>query len=122
MSDTAATIDRYLTLWNETDAEARAKGIAEVFTPDATYTDPLADVAGHAGIDALLAGAQGQFAGFTFKLLTAVDSNHHITRFSWELVPATGGESIVIGSDVAVLAEDGKIRAVYGFLDKGPTA
>jgi hypothetical protein len=122
MSDITGTIERYITLWNETDADARVRGIAEVFAPNATYTDPLADVAGHAGIGAVISGAQGQFVGFTFKLLTAVDSNHHIARFSWELIPAGGGESVVIGSDVAIFGEDGKISGVYGFLDKVPAA
>lgn len=122
MSDIPGTIERYIALWNETDAAARKQGIAELFTEGATYTDPLADVAGHDGIDAVIAGAQGQFAGFTFKLLTAVDSNHHIARFSWELVPAAGGESVVIGSDVAVFAENGRISGIYGFLDKVPAA
>jgi SnoaL-like domain len=122
MSDIAGTVERYLSLWNETDAAARKEGIAEVFADGATYTDPLADVTGPDGIDAVMAAAQAQFAGFTFRLLTAVDSNHHIARFSWELVPAAGGESVVIGSDTAVFAEDGRIRSVYGFLDKVPAA
>lgn len=122
MSDIAGTVERYISLWNETDADARAKGIAEVFTADATYTDPLADVSGHAGLDAVIAGAQNQFPGFTFKLLSSVDSNHHIARFSWELLPPGATESVVIGSDVAVFDESGKIRGVYGFLDKVPAA
>jgi hypothetical protein len=122
MSDVSTTVDRYIALWNETSQEARVAGIAEVFSADATYTDPLADVAGHEGIDAVMAGAQAQFPGFTFRLLDAVDTNHHIARFTWELVPAAGGESLVIGADVAVFGEDGKIRAVYGFLNKVPGA
>jgi hypothetical protein len=122
MGDVTATVELYLNLWNETSKEARMKGITETFTPDATYTDPLADVAGHDGIDTMIAGVQGQFPGFTFKLLGAVDSNHNIARFQWELVPVAGGESVVIGSDVAVLSEDGKIRSIYGFLDKVPGA
>lgn len=122
MSDIAGTIERYLSLWNVTDADARKAGIADIFTEDATYTDPLADVAGHDGIDAVMAGAQGQFAGFAFKPLGTVDTNHHIARFSWELVPAGGGESIVIGFDVAAFNEDGKIRSIFGFLDKVPAA
>jgi hypothetical protein len=122
MSDVAATVEQYLSLWNETSSEARRQGIKETFTPDATYTDPLADVAGHDGIDALIAGVQGQFSAHTFKLLDGVDANHNIARFQWELIPAEGGESIVIGSDLAVFSEDGKIRNIYGFLDKVPSA
>ena len=47
MSDIPGTVERYITLWNETDAAARKQGIAEIFAEGATYTDPLADVAGH---------------------------------------------------------------------------
>jgi hypothetical protein len=122
MSDITATVEFYLNLWNETSSETRLKGIKETLTSDATYTDPLADVAGHDGIDALIAGVQGQFSGFTFKLLHAIDSNHNIARFQWELIPPGGGESIAIGSDLAVFNEDGKIRSIYGFLDKVPDA
>jgi hypothetical protein len=122
MSDITATVEFYLNLWNETSSETRIKGIKETLAPDATYTDPLADVAGHDGIDALIAGVQGQFSGFTFKLLDAIDSNHNIARFQWELIPPGGGESIAIGSDLAVFNEDGKIRSIYGFLDKVPDA
>jgi hypothetical protein len=122
MSDVTTTVDRYIALWNETSQEARIAGIAKIFAADATYTDPLADVAGHDGIAAVIAGAQAQFPGFTFKLLDTVDPNHHIARFTWELVPVAGGESLVIGADVAVFGEDGKIQAVYGFLDKVPSA
>jgi hypothetical protein len=122
MPDIAATVDLYLSLWNESSKENRQKGITEIFTSDASYTDPLADVAGHDGIDAVIAGVQSQFPGFTFKLLGSVDSNHNIARFQWEMVPDAGGESPVIGFDIAVLGEDGKIRGIYGFLDKVPGA
>jgi SnoaL-like domain len=122
MPDIAATVDLYLSLWNESSKENRQKGITEIFTSDAIYTDPLADVAGHDGIDAVIAGVQSQFPGFTFKLLGSVDSNHNIARFQWEMVPDAGGESPVIGFDIAVLGEDGKIRGIYGFLDKVPGA
>jgi hypothetical protein len=122
MSDITTTVDRYIALWNETSHEARMTAIAEVFTAEAIYTDPLADVGGYDGIEAVVAGAQAQFPGYAFKLLDAVDSNHNIARFTWELVPAAGGESLVIGADVAVFGEDGKIRAVYGFLNKVPSA
>jgi SnoaL-like domain len=122
MSDVNGSVERYITLWNETDGKTRANGIAEIFAADATYTDPLAAVSGRDGIDTVIAGAQGQFPGYTFKLLANAESNHNIARFSWELIPDGGGESLVIGSDVAVFGDDGKIRSVYGFLDKVPQA
>jgi len=61
--------------------------------------------------------------GHVFRLADGgVDAHHNIARFSWELVPATGGESLAVGFDVAVLEDDGRIASVLGFLDKAPGA
>jgi hypothetical protein len=43
-----------------------------------------------------------------------------LARFSWELAPSEATEPLVIGFDVAVLAEDGRLQVVHGFLDKVP--
>ncbi|WP_431901734.1 nuclear transport factor 2 family protein [Nonomuraea sp. bgisy101] len=112
-------VERYLAAWNETDAEARAKAVAEVWTEDATYTDPLADVAGHDGIAAVIAGAQEMFPGLVFTPGELHDAHHDLVRFTWHLGPA-GGEALAVGFDVVKLAEDGRIRQVLGFLDKVP--
>jgi hypothetical protein len=51
-----------------------------------------------------------------------IDAHHDVMRFSWELVPASGGDPVAIGFDVAETGEDGRIRNVLGFLDKAPAA
>ena len=114
--------DRYIAIWNEQDANARRHAVAELWTEGGTYTDPLAAAEGHEAIETVIAGVREQFPGHTFKLLGNVDAHHQIARFTWELVPDGGGESVVIGFDVAVVTEDGRLRNVYGFLDKVPTA
>ncbi|MEV6277186.1 nuclear transport factor 2 family protein [Nocardia sp. NPDC051832] len=110
----------YLEAWNTTDAAARTAAVARVFTADATYVDPMVDVAGHAGLEAVIAGVQAQFPGWTFRLGGPVDAHHDQVRFTWDLGPADG-PAIVVGFDVAIIA-DGKIAKVYGFLDKVPAA
>jgi hypothetical protein len=78
-------------------------------------------VSGHEQISDLVASVQAQAPGFVFRLLDdRVDAHHNVVRFSWELVPADGGDSVVIGFDVAVTDEDGRIRSVLGFFDKVP--
>jgi hypothetical protein len=52
-----------------------------------------------------------------FRVGPSVDAHHDLVRFTWELGPA-GGEAVVVGTDVAVLDGDGRIRQVHGFLDK----
>jgi hypothetical protein len=41
------------------------------------------------------------------------------TRFQWGLGVA-GAEPVIVGFDVAVIDEDGRITTVLGFLDKVP--
>jgi hypothetical protein len=119
MTDIKNLIDGYIAAWNETDAEARAKKIAEVFVEQIEYTDPLASVHGHAELNALIAGAQAQFAGLGFRLAGEPDAHHDVVRFTWELAPGAE-EALVVGFDVALIAPDGRIGAVAGFLDKVP--
>jgi hypothetical protein len=119
---TEKVADRYIAVWNEPDVDARRHAVAELWAEDGTYTDPLVSVEGHQAIEEVIAGAREQFPGHVFRLIGGVDAHHHIARFGWELVPEGGGESVVIGFDVAVVADDGRLRSVYGFLDKVPAA
>jgi hypothetical protein len=114
----------YITAWNSTDADDREKAVAAAFAPDATYTDPLADVAGRAAIAELIGGAQQQFAGWTFRLAGPVDGHHGQARFTWALAPegTADGEAPVVGFDVVTLDDQGLITSVLGFLDRVPAA
>ncbi|MCX5535402.1 nuclear transport factor 2 family protein [Streptomyces sp. NBC_00006] len=113
-------VDAYLATWNA-QGEQLTKLIAEHWTPDATYTDPLAEVAGHAALAALVDGVHQQFPGMAFTAVGQVDAHHQQLRFQWGLGPE-GAEPLVIGFDVLVLDEEGRIREVRGFLDKVPAA
>lgn len=114
-------IERYIATWNETDADARRKLIDETWTDAATYVDPMVVADGKDVIDQVIAGAQQRFAGLAFRLGGPVDAHHNLARFTWELAPE-GGEAIVVGFDVAVLSEDGRLETVHGFLDRVPAA
>lgn len=113
-------VTRYFEAWNAPDPETRAKAVAAAWTETGSYTDPLADVSGHAGITAVIAAAREQFPGFAFRLTGAVDGHHDTARFSWELVNEADRTAPVAGSDVVTLDEDGRIVAVLGFLDRVP--
>lgn len=118
MTDAAQIANRYIAIWNETDPARRRALIAQSWTEDATYTDPLMQAEGHAQIDALIAGVHERFPGFRFALIGRPDGYGSRVRFSWELGPE-GGESLVKGTDFAVLDGD-RLRTVTGFLDQVP--
>jgi len=121
MSDFSKLAGQYIAAWNETDPAARRALIDEVWSADGRYIDPLAEVAGHDQIDAVIAAVQAQFPGMTFRLAGAVDAHHDQARFTWELGPA-GTEPVIVGFDVAQRDADGRLALVLGFLDKVPAA
>jgi hypothetical protein len=67
----------------------------------------------------MIAAVQAQFPGFVFTLVGPVDTHHRQARFTWGLGPA-GAEPAIVGFDVAVAGEDGRLTSVLGFLDKVP--
>ncbi|WP_432140729.1 nuclear transport factor 2 family protein [Streptomyces sp. bgisy084] len=116
----AAAVARYFEAWNAREEGALGKAVEAAFGADVTYTDPLADVAGHDGLAAAIAGAHAQFPGYVFRQAGGVDGHHDIARFGWELVSLADGSAPVAGFDVLRLGEDGRIRSVLGFLDRVP--
>jgi hypothetical protein len=111
-------IERYLAAWNETDPGKRRALIDDLFAEDASYIDPVAEAHGRNAIDATVAAVQAQFPGWTFTRAGDVDTHHRQARFTWALGPE--GEAAVIGFDIAIVDEDGRLTNVFGFLDKVP--
>jgi hypothetical protein len=120
MTNVNTAIDRYIDAWNETDPAQRRALIAQTWTDDATYIDPLVIAEGRDAIAATIAAVQEQFPGFTFRLAGRPDTHHNLARFTWELTPSADAEPLVVGFDVAVLSDNGRLQAVHGFLDKAP--
>ena len=121
MADFKAVADDYIDSWNETEPVARRQRIEALWSADGRYTDPLADARGLDEIEATIAAVQSQFPHFRFRLAGPVDGHGNQCRFTWELGPE-GSDGLVAGSDVAVLAGDGRVQTVLGLLDRVPPA
>ncbi|PYC85056.1 polyketide cyclase [Streptomyces tateyamensis] len=123
MTNLQQLAEQYLATWNATDADERRKLVEEFWAADASYTDPLVEAVGRDAVHATIGAVQTQFPGLVFTLGAAgVDAHHNLARFTWELAPAGAAEALVIGFDVLVADEAGRIAAVHGFLDKVPAA
>jgi hypothetical protein len=118
MTDAKTVADAYIAAWNETDAAARKALIADTWTRDATYVDPLMNGSGHDGIAGLIAGVHARFPDFRFALISRPDMHGEHLRFSWGLGPKDA-EPVIEGTDYVVVQDD-RIAAVTGFLDKVP--
>jgi hypothetical protein len=117
MNDASTLVARYLEAWNESDAARRARRVAELWSADARYTDPLADVRGHEAISGLIGAVQQHYPGHRFEPHGAVDAHGRYLRFSWQLCDA-GGRGVARGTDFAELLDDRRLRSVTGFLDQ----
>ena len=118
MSNLTNLIDRYIATWNETDAERRRELIAQTWTEDSIYVDPLMRGEGRTGIDAMIHGVQTQFPGLRFRRASDIDTHNDRVRFSWELGPE-GGPAIAGGVDFGMILGD-RLQAITGFLDFAP--
>ncbi len=116
-----SAVARYLAAWNAADERELGSAVAAAWAEDGSYTDPLADVRGHEQIAALITATRKQFPGFAFRPAGAVDGHHDTARFGWELAGEGDGPAPVAGFDVITLDDEGRIRSVYGFLDRVPS-
>jgi hypothetical protein len=116
-TDIAAVVDGYIAVFNEADAERRRALITETFTADATYLDPIMAGDGADGIDAMVAGVHQQFPGHRFELTQGPDAHHDRVRFAWQLLAPGGEQAVGRGVDFTTVADDGRLRAVTGFLE-----
>jgi SnoaL-like protein len=120
MTDITTVVNTYIAAWNEPGDERRRELVAQTWTEDGTYLDPLMAGEGVDDIAAMIGGARQQFPGHRFELAFGPDAHNDQARFSWRLIAPDGGGAIAGGVDFAALAEDGRMRAVTGFLE--PTA
>jgi len=120
MQEPTQLVETYIASFNETDAARRRQLLDSLYTADSTYTDPTVDLRGPSQIDSFIAQTQDHFAGYTFRLRGPVDAHHEQLRFQWQAGPSEEPDRYV-GFDV-IVADDGRIRNVYGFLDSVPAA
>lgn len=113
-------VDTYIAIWNETDPNRRGAMIAEAYTEDATYLDPMLRADGPATIDAMIAAVQAQFPGHAFRRTGPIDAPHAYARFPWALVDTATDVPLIAGLDVAHVAPDGRLRSIVGFHDLVP--
>jgi hypothetical protein len=116
MADPTTIVRTYIEMWNETDPQRRRDLVAQTLTDDAHYLDPIMSGHGPDEISEMIGGAQQQYPGHRFTLVSGPDVHHDRVRFTWSLAPAAGAP-IAIGTDFATTAGDGRMRDITGFLE-----
>jgi hypothetical protein len=129
--------DRYMTLWNEPDAERRRQLVAELWTEDGAHIlqppEEMREIAarpgigmtatlearGHVELAARVTSAYEEWVdrgAFHFRRRDNVERVADVVKFNWEMI-STDGDVAGAGLAVLVLAPDGRIRLDYQFIE-----
>jgi hypothetical protein len=122
MNNVTELIDRYIATWNETDVKRRRDLIAKTWTEDGSYVDSHRSGAGHENISTMIQGVQDQLPGYRLRLASAVDAHNDRVRFRWEAGGTAEAPLRFAGTDFGVVASDGRLKSITGFIDLAPTA
>ena len=113
-----SAVEKYFAMWNEHDPVARRAVIGELWTEDATSTDPMSSVRGHDGIDAMVAGIQTTMPPHRFELAGEIAAHSDRVLYYWQMIGDDSGV-MVAGLDAVRVADDGRFADLAGFF--GPT-
>jgi hypothetical protein len=120
MSNANESVVRYLAAWNEPDAARRRELVAKAWAEDGTYIDGARDGRGHDEISAMIGKAQDHFPGYRLHIASGIETHHDYVRFSWAAGGTAEAPLYIKGTDFAVLAGDGRLKSVVGFVDAAP--
>src|SRR5919204_4921963 len=128
--------DKYLSLWNEPDADHRRRAIAELWTEGGRHIlqppDEIREIAARPGlamtaileargyeeIEARAASAYEHWVGsegLSFRGRDDADRLADVVKLHWEAV-AKDGTVFAVGLSFLVLAADGRIERDYTFI------
>ena len=129
--------DRYLALWNESDADRRRRMIGELWTEDGTHIlqppqeirgiaarpgiglTAILEARGYEEIEARVASAYEHWVGsegLSFRGRDDAERLGDVVKFHWEAVDKDG-EAFGVGLNFLVLAADGRIERDYTFVE-----
>jgi hypothetical protein len=106
-------------VFGEGDATRRRAAISELFTEDCALYVPPGVFIGHAALDKFAGDLRATHPHFAYTALGEPQALHNAARLAWGSGPR-GGQPEYTGLDV-IIVRDGKIAALYVFLDSMPS-
>jgi len=103
-------------VFGERDSERRKAVINQLYTEDCIFFEADDQIVGRDALNTKVEQILKEAPSFVFRLAGHAEVNHDHGRLRWHFGPK-GAAPVVAGMDVAVF-EQGKIHALYAFLDK----
>ncbi|MEN3335470.1 MAG: hypothetical protein V7641_4835 [Blastocatellia bacterium] len=104
-----------LEVFNVVDAMKRGEMIVELWSENCVFIDPEGVHRGTQELNEAAGKLFTQFPGYRFSVVSGVQALHGIGRLGWAYGPPDDPRRIR-GEDIGV-TEDGKISALYTFID-----
>lgn len=120
MSNANDLVVNYIAAWNELDPKRRREIVARTWTDGGSYVDAHRQGMGHEAIDAMIAVAQKTFPGYRIRLISKIEAHNGHVRFSWAAGGTEQAPLYLGGTDFCVVAPDGRLQSVVGFVDAAP--
>lgn len=120
MSHAEDLAQRYIHIWNEADPAARRAQVAALWAENGTHYVRVREVHGHADLETRVATSHQTNVAerdYRFELAGGIEPLRDMVKFNWRMVPTGGGAVAATGLIVCLLAEDGRIRIDYQFID-----
>lgn len=103
-------------VFGERDAAKRRSLIAKIWERKGVFIDPHGRYVGHTAINDAAEQVQRRFPDSAFSALADGDAYSGVGRIPWGFGPP-GEPRKITGIDVLVSSDDGRITALYTFLD-----
>jgi hypothetical protein len=119
VSDAQALADRYVAVWNETDAEARRRAIAELWTADGRHYVDTRQACGYEALESRIKDSHEKNVrdrGYRFCSVSGARALHDGVAFFWEMVSADGDKVLATGLDFLLINPQGQILVDYQFV------
>jgi hypothetical protein len=120
MSHAEDLAQRYIHIWNETDPAGRRAQVAGLWIENGTHYVRTREVHGHAELETRVSMSHQTNVAerhYRFELAGGVEQLRDMVKFNWRMVPDGGGAIAATGLIVLLLADDGRIRIDYQFID-----
>jgi hypothetical protein len=120
--ETMDIVNRYVSVWNEADADERRRRIRSLWAPDGTSCFRLFDSCGYEAIEARVAGSWDKWlrdGKFIFRPNPDVVCHHDVVKVKWEMVTVPDGKLEATGLSFLVLNSREQVQHDYQF---NPTA
>ena len=117
--------ERYVALWNQTDAALRRAEIEQLWVPGGEHFVRTLQARGYEELERRVTGSHEKNVrdgGYLFRVAGAVQALQDTLMFHWDMVPAGTTRVAALGLQFLKLAPDGRIAVDYQFILPTPAA